>query len=175
MSLTVDRGQRWLDDAPCAYLVTTVDGRVRWVNHTFIEWLGDSDLELVGHSIHDVLTAAGRIRFEAVTPSLTLNGHLRDIALDVRKADGTTLNLLCNATASPSADGVGTEVWWAGLDVSDRRAYEQDLLVAQRRLRRLQELSAALVGATSVEDAFLEVVGATDMGAGLEWLGASSG
>ena len=152
MSLRVDRGQRWLDDAPCAYLVTTVDGQVRWVNRTLVHWLGNSDLELVGHSLHEILTASGRIRFEAVTPSLTLNGHLRDVELAVRRADGTTLNLLCNATASPSADGEGTEVWWAGLDVSDRRAYEQDLLVAQRRLRRLQDLSAALVGATSVEE-----------------------
>jgi ABC-2 type transport system ATP-binding protein len=30
-------------------------------------------------------------------------------------------------------------------------------------------------GVASVEDAFLEVVGAADVGEGLEWLGASSG
>lgn len=152
MSVLLDSGQRWLEDAPCAYLVTKLDGQISWTNRTLAEWMGDAEMDLSGRSIHDVLTPGGRIRFETIAPALTLNSHLRDVALDIRCVDGTQLHLLCHATVSPTADGADTEVWWVGLDVTERRAYERDLLVAQRRLRRLQDLAAALVGATTVDE-----------------------
>lgn len=144
---------RLLEHAPCAYLVTTLDGLVLWTNRTFTEWLGDPDADLSGRSIHDVLTGAGRIRFESLTPALTLNGRVADVALDVRRHDGSTLNLLCNATVERVEDGSGgrLEAWWVGIDAGERREYERDLLVAQRRLGRLQDLTAALVAATTVD------------------------
>ncbi|NNF56271.1 MAG: SpoIIE family protein phosphatase [Acidimicrobiales bacterium] len=144
-------GNEWLDEAPCACVIATIDGKIKWTNRTFAEWVDDGSTDLVGRSIQELLTAPARIRLETVTASLALNGHLHDIALDVRRPNGTKLSLLCSASVAPEAGEIEAEVCWIGLDVSDRRAYERDVLVAQRRLRRLQDLSALLGGATTIQ------------------------
>lgn len=162
-SPTGGTNDRSLDDAPCAHLVTTLDGRIVSANRTLRSWAGLLDDDLTARGIHELLTPAGMIHYESVAPMLAIGRGLTEVSLDLRRADGTTLHLLCNAMVRPaheiggSTSDDGLQVQWVGLDVTGRRSYERELLVVQRRLRRLQSLSAGFATAGSV-DAIADVL-----------------
>jgi serine/threonine-protein kinase RsbW len=154
---------RSLDEAPCAHLVTTLDGRIVSANRTLHAWIGLPDGVLTALGIHELLTPAGTIHYESVAPMLAIGKGLTEVSLDLRRADGATLHLLCNAIVRPAHEVGGSpsdddlQVQWVGLDVTGRRSYERELLVVQRRLRRLQSLSAGLATAGSI-DAIADVL-----------------
>lgn len=158
--MTLADVHRWLDDSPGGYLVTSLEGRIRWTNRTLASWVGASGIELAGRQLHELLTPGGSIHYEAITPSLVLGARLDSVPLDIRRSDGATLHLLCNVSIRAgdneqiigSADAGETEVRWVCVDVTGRHAHERDLLVAQRRLGRLQELSAAFAIASTEEE-----------------------
>lgn len=134
--------------APCGYLSTTLDGRIVRINQTLLEWLGRTTEELLGTMFVELLTAGGRIYHETHwRPMLTLHGSAREIALDLRRADGSTLPVLVNARVVETTSGerlVRTSV----LDATQRREYERELLRARERAEaseaRAMELARTL-------------------------------
>ena len=134
--------------APCALFVTATDTAVLRANAIFASALGHEPAELIGRPLTELLSPSGCIKFETLAlPALTLKGTIDSVALDLRHSDGALVYFLCSAAVSPD----DTSVHWVGLNVTGRRSYELDLLASQRRLRRLQDLSAALVSADSIE------------------------
>ncbi|WP_298460000.1 SpoIIE family protein phosphatase [uncultured Cellulomonas sp.] len=149
------------DDAPCGYLTTTADGTIVRVNGTFLRWTGRSSDDLVGRTrFRDLLTAGGRVFHEThYAPMLALHGSVREIALDVVRADGTTLPALVSAVRRPTAGGGPALVRTTVFDATHRREYELELLRARRaaeaseaRMRALQEVVERLAAASSSAD-----------------------
>jgi PAS domain S-box-containing protein len=149
------------DEAPCGYLTMTDDGTVARVNETFLRWTGLRREDLVGVlRFSDLLTPGGRIYHEThYAPLLRMQGEVREVALEVRRADGTTLPVLVSAVRR-SGEGHGPDlVRTTVFDATHRRRYEQELLAARRsaeaseaRMRALQEVVERLAAAaTSAE------------------------
>ncbi|GAA2727856.1 SpoIIE family protein phosphatase [Cellulomonas aerilata] len=149
------------DDAPCGYLTMTDDGTLVRVNETFLRWTGLRREDLVGlRRFSDLLTVGGRIYHEThYAPLLRMQGQVREVALEVVRADGTTLPVLVSAVRR-SGEGRGPDlVRTTVFDATHRRRYEQDLLAARRsaeasesRMRALQEVVERLAAAaTSTE------------------------
>lgn len=143
--------------APFGYLTTEVDGTVVHVNDTLLGWLGRDRAEVVGSDVSTLLTV-GSATFAGTRqqPVLLLQDEVQEVALTLRRRDGSGLSVLANSVVQRDDAGEPTGVRMAILDSSQRREYERSLLHARRdaessesRLRVLQNAGAAFTAAAT--------------------------
>ena len=137
------------ENAPCGYISAQADSRILRVNVTLAKWLGRAPEELVGRRFPDLLNIAGKIYYEThFAPLLRMQGAFNEVALDLVGADGRTLPVLVNAVERRDEDGLGRFIRITLFNASDRRRYEQELLLARRSAEQasaqLRELNADL-------------------------------
>ncbi len=151
--LLEDSAEDLYEHAPCGYLSARPDGLIVKVNATFLAWTGHRREDLVGAvRFQELLTPGGRIYHEThYAPLLQMQGTVREIALEVVRADGTRLPVLVNATLRRAADGTPQVVRTTVFDARDRKRYERELLAARdreraarERIERLQRITAEL-------------------------------
>ncbi|MCW2990774.1 MAG: SpoIIE family protein phosphatase [Solirubrobacterales bacterium] len=135
--LLEDTAEDLFEDAPCGYLTTAMDGTVVKVNRTFEAWTGHARADLVGaRRFQDLLSPGGRIYHEThYAPLLRMQGSVREIAVEIVRADGTRLPALINSVLRLDAAGEPRYVRTTVFDATERRRYEQELLAAGRRER----------------------------------------
>ena len=123
------------ENAPCGYLSTTPDGLVVKVNGTFLDWTGYQREDIVGQlRFADLLSRGGQIFHEThFAPMLRLQGRVREIAVEIVRADGTRLPVLVNAVLKRDAAGEPLVVRTAVFDATERREYERELLSSRQR------------------------------------------
>lgn len=134
------------EDAPCALLSTTMDGTIVRANRTLLAWTGYSLGELVGSKrFVDLLTTADRIYHEThYVPLLRMQGHAREIALEIQGADGARIPTLIAAVVRPGENGNPDVVRIAVFRAEDRREYERELLRARRRAEESEQRARTL-------------------------------
>ena len=129
------------EDAPCGYLTCRIDGTILRVNRTFEHWTGFERSTLLGRRFRDLLTAPGRIYHEThYVPLLQMQGAVREIALDIVRADGSRLPALINSVQGQDEVGRPRIIRTTIFDATDRRAYEQELLRARRREQEIAQM-----------------------------------
>jgi sigma-B regulation protein RsbU (phosphoserine phosphatase) len=156
-SLLEDSAEDLYENAPCGYLSTLPDGKIARINGTLLGWLGYARDDLVGRrSFSDLLTVGGRIYHEThCAPLLQMQGEVREIALELRTADGDGLPVLVTSAVRKAGDGEPQLIRTTVFDARDRRAYEKELLrarqeadearrIAEAERERLRELATAL-------------------------------
>lgn len=120
------------ETAPCGYISLSADARVSKVNRTLADWLGREPEELIGKSIHELLSFGGRIAFEThLAPLMRMQGHVNEIALDMLAADGTKIPMFGNAAEKRGIEGEHLFTRLTLFKALDRRAYERSLLEAR--------------------------------------------
>jgi sigma-B regulation protein RsbU (phosphoserine phosphatase) len=145
-----DDVQALYDRAPCGYLSMTPDGMIIRVNDTFLAWTGYEREDLVGQRMFvDLLTVGGRLFHEThYAPMLRLQGRAREIALDIVCSDGRRLPALVNSTLErDEISGEPHVIRAAILDATERRLYEQQLVVEKARAET-SEAKAQLMART---------------------------
>jgi PAS domain S-box-containing protein len=173
-----ETAEELFEDAPCGYLATTPDGRIVRANRTFERLTGLTREDLVARRFADLLTGGGRIYHEThYAPLLRMQGWVREIALDIRRADGSLLPALVNSVLAEDIEGRPALVRTAVFDATDRRRYEQELLRARERERDIAVRLARslLVGDLPRHEALdVDVVyqPADDLEAGGDWYDA---
>ena len=127
--------------APCGFLSTSPDGIVLKVNETLLTWLGYSREELVDRrSFVDLLTIGGKLYHEThYAPMLRMQGAVREIALDLVRADGGRLPVLVNANVGRTERGEPAIVRIAVFDATERRGYERELLAQKERAEESEQ------------------------------------
>ncbi|MGX5654994.1 SpoIIE family protein phosphatase [Geodermatophilus nigrescens] len=148
------------ENAPCGYLSMVPDGRVVKVNGTFCSWTGRAPDEIRGSRLPDLLSAGGRVYYEThLAPLLRLQGAVREVALDIVRADGSVLPCLVNAVEVRDDEGRPLLVRATVFEATSRRRYERALLAAQRsaeeseaRARTLHRVVSELAAAASPAD-----------------------
>jgi PAS domain S-box-containing protein len=148
------------ENAPCGYFSALPDGRVVKVNHTFCEWTGRDAADLLGTRFQELLSIGGRVFYEThMAPLLRMQGAVREVALDVTRADGTPVPCLVNAVEVRDASGAPLLVRATVFEATSRRRYERALLAAQRaaaeseaRSWTLQQVVSELAAATSARE-----------------------
>jgi serine/threonine-protein kinase RsbW len=144
------------ENAPCGYLSTDPDGLIVRVNQTFLDWTGYARESVLGQRrLQDLLTAGGRIYHEThYAPLLRMQGAVREIAVDIVRADGSRLPVLMNSVAQLDASGAVEKIRTTVFDATDRKRYERELLAARdrerearTRMEHLQRTATALAGA----------------------------
>ena len=130
------------EEAPCGHATTRRDGTIVRVNRRFEQITGRERDALQGRRLSDLLTPGGRVYHEThFAPLLAMQGEVREIALEVVRADGSVLPVYVNAVAREDDALVSV------FEAADRREYERELLLARRRAERLQAHSAFLAHA----------------------------
>jgi sigma-B regulation protein RsbU (phosphoserine phosphatase) len=145
-ALLADDAEAPYDRAPCAYVSTTPDGVVVKVNQTFLAWTGLTREELVGRRrFAELLGPGGRIYHEThFAPMLRLQGSVREMALDVKRADGVLLPVVVNAVLERGHDGAPLIVRVAMFDATERRQFERELVLARRTAEEAETRALAL-------------------------------
>ena len=154
------------ENAPMGYLSTLPDGRIVKVNRTFCAWTGRSPDEVLGSRFRDLLTVGGKVFHDThLAPLLRMQGAVREVALDVLRADGSMLPCLVNAVELRDADGAAVLIRATLFEATARRRYERELLAAQRaaqeseaRSRTVQQVVSDLAAATTAEDVATVIV-----------------
>ncbi|MER5419696.1 PP2C family protein-serine/threonine phosphatase [Streptosporangium roseum] len=143
------------EDAPCGYLSTRGDGMIIKVNRTMLALTGYRRQELVGRiRIHDLLAVGDRILYEThFAPLLALQAGVKEIAVDLRRADGNRVPVLLNAVMKEQTPTRPEEIWIGVVAASDRRGYERELLQARQRAEEAQRRAVEL--ARTLQESFI--------------------
>jgi diguanylate cyclase (GGDEF)-like protein/PAS domain S-box-containing protein len=160
--------------APCGLLSSTADGTITEANATLEALTGLTREQLVGTRFAALLEPGSRMFYETRhLPVLRLTGEVREVAVTLRRADGSTLPVLLNSTLGDGgsdgdsdrdgASGIQTAVF----DATERTDYERGLLDARRsadvsalRLGVLQRASSAFASSLT-EDALCAALAAS--------------
>ena len=135
------------ENAPCGYIsVRPSDDQVVKANQTFLTWMGlERDDVVDRRSFSDLLTAGSKVFHEThLRPLLHLSGQANEVALDLRRDDGSRFSVLVNAVMD--TDGLGAPLMTriAVFDATERRRYEQQLLAAKERAEESEQRYAEL-------------------------------
>ncbi len=153
----IDDYQDMIENSPCGYMTLQTNGRIERVNRTLLGWIGRRADEMIGKRFGDFLNMAGRIYYEThLAPLLRMQGYFNEFAIDMVKADGGLVQLICNALERRDTEGRAAFIRLAMFKATDRRRYEQELLqareVATSRLARERE-------ASELREQFIAVLG----------------
>ena len=146
--LLLESAEDLFENAPCGYLSTTLDGIVLKVNRTFETWTGLSRDELLGKKRFQELLAPGdRIYHEThYAPLLRMQGQVKEIALEIVRADGSRLPALVNSVLVDGPDGQPQVIRTTVFDAGERRRYEQELLRARQQEHEIaQQLQRSML------------------------------
>ena len=145
-ALLEDDPEELYENAPCGYLSTLPDGTFAKVNQTLLTWTGYQREDLVGRRrFQELLPAGDRIFFEThFAPMLSMQGQVREIAVQLVCHDGRRLPVLVNSILKRDAAGESQLVRTAVFDATERRAYEEELLSARRRAEESEAKASAL-------------------------------
>lgn len=132
-ALTADDPVELYETAPCGYLSARPDGTITKSNRTFQHWTGYGADELRdGRTFQSLLPVGDRIYFEThLAPLLSMQGSVREIALEILCADSRRLPVLVNATTAHGPDDTPLRIRLAVFDARERRAYERELVAAR--------------------------------------------
>jgi PAS domain S-box-containing protein len=121
------------EHAPAGYLSTLPGGLVVKVNETLLSWTGHRREDVVGRKrIQDLLAPGARIYYEThYAPLLQMQDTVREIAVELIRADGGRLPVLLNSTLVRDEAGEPRIVRTTVFDASERRRYERELQRAQ--------------------------------------------
>jgi PAS domain S-box-containing protein len=137
-----DTAEDLFEHAPCGYLSTRLDGTIVRVNRTFEDWTGLRREDLLARRrFQDLLSPGGRIYHEThYAPLLRMQGFVREIAVEIVRADGSRLPALINSVLRSDEEGRPQLVRTTVFDATDRRRYETELLQSRRREQGIAQL-----------------------------------
>ena len=140
------------DNAPIGYHSLDAKGTFVRVNQTHLHWLGCTPEELIGRSITEFLTEAGRAIFDEAFPIFKQRGWVRNIEFDLVRKDGSTFPVLINATAVYDDQGRFVASRSTVFDHTERKRAELALRQSEETLRFA---NAELARALRMKDEFL--------------------
>ena len=146
------------DRAPCAYFSTLPDGTIIRTNQTFLDWLNRTREGVVGRvRFQELLSVGSRIYYEThYAPLLQMQGVVNEIALEVRRDDGSIRPVVASARQMRDSAGTVKVTRVALFDSTDRRRYERELLIARRQA---EQAAGELADADRRKNEFIALLG----------------
>jgi PAS domain S-box-containing protein len=141
------------EHAPCGYLSTLPGGIIVKVNQTFLTWTGYERQDLIGRKrFQELLTPGGRIYHEThYAPLLQMQGTVREIAVDIVRANGQRLPALINSVLRRDAAGQPVVARTTVFNATNRKEYERELLRERQRAEKAAQAKADFISMVSHE------------------------
>jgi PAS domain S-box-containing protein len=151
--LAEESAEELYENAPCGYLSTLPDGTFVKINLTFLRWLGYGREELLaGRKFQELLTVGGKIFYEThFAPLLKMQGFVNEINFDFIRQSRDVLPGLVNAVQIKSGEGVPLLNRITVFNISDRKRYEQELLLAKKKAEEAARVKAEFLSTISHE------------------------
>jgi PAS domain S-box-containing protein len=126
---------------PSGYFCAVPDGTIVDCNKKFLELTSYTKEEVIGKKkFTDFLSLGEKIYFENVfTTVLKLRGTIEEINFNFIKKEGTKLPVLVNSVEIKDAAGLHLFTQSAIFNISQRKKYEQELLIAKRNANTLSD------------------------------------
>ncbi len=127
---------------PCGYFSTSANGIITKINDILLAWLGYAKEDIIGKvTWQSLLSVGGKIYFEThYSPLLQLQGFVQEISFEMVKKDKTRLPILINTKQIKDENGNVQMNYSTVFDVSQRKSYEKELLIAKRTAEDQNEL-----------------------------------
>lgn len=124
---------------PSGYFCSLPNGTIIDSNKKFLDLTGYTREEVIGEKKFTYfLSLGGKIYFENVySPALKLKGNIEEINFNFIKKDGTKLPVLVNSVEVKDKEGIHIFTQSAVFNISQRKKYEQELLIAKRKANDL--------------------------------------
>lgn len=137
----VDELRDLYDNAPCGYVLLSMDGTILRTNTAFLALSGYSSETEDKKRFQQFLSSAGSIFWETqILPTLLLQGFRKEIAFDIVRGPGNRVPVLANMALKYDAGGTPVYIRVILLEAKERRLYEKDLLRSRRVAEQMAEV-----------------------------------
>ncbi len=121
------------NNAPSGHFSTDGNGIITKINDTLLVWLGYAKEEIIGKvTWQSLLSVGGKMYFEThYSPLLQMQGFVQEISFELVKKDKTRLPILINTKQIRDENGKVQVNYSTVFDVSQRKSYEKELLIAK--------------------------------------------
>lgn len=135
-----------LESAPCFYFSCKDNGTLLNANNTLCERLGYVKEELADNKVDMLLTVATRIFYQThLFPLLRMQGYASEIFITLQSKSREQIPMLLNATYKHEDDGAVVTI--VGIEVQNRKRYEDDLIAAKNAAQKALADNTALIAA----------------------------
>ncbi|HMG89683.1 MAG TPA: CHASE3 domain-containing protein [Chryseolinea sp.] len=154
------------DNAPSGYHSLNADGLIVRMNQTELDWLGYTREEVVGKlKVTEILLPEDHEKYHKRFATFLEQGYIRDQEHTFVRKDGSTFQILLNATAR--CDEQGNFVMSRGIvtDITGRKKIEQRLIETNERLIHLNDEKNHFLGVTihDLKSPLNRVIGLIDL------------
>ena len=120
--------------SPCGYFSTAQNGIITKINDTLLGWLGYAKEDIIDQvTWQSMLSVGGKMYFEThYSPLLQMQSFVQEISFEMVKKDNTRLPILINTKQIRDENGNVQVNYSTVFDVSQRKSYEKELLIAKR-------------------------------------------
>ncbi len=133
---------KFYNHSACGYFSTSGNGIITKINDILLVWLGYAKEDIIGKvTWQSLLSVGGKIYFEThYSPLLQLQGFVQEISFEMVKKDKTRLPILINTKQIRDENGNVQVNYSTVFDVSQRKSYEKELLIAKRTAEEQSKL-----------------------------------
>jgi PAS domain S-box-containing protein len=148
--------------APCGYVTFQPDGTIIKINQTLLTWLNyPAEEVLYKKKFGDFLSKGGQIHYEMFfRPMLNVSGSVKELSYELQTRQGEHFHVLFGAVALKNENGQVIVVNAILTDNTDRKRYEQELVLARKQaekeklnLQFLADLTPDLIWTSTPEGA----------------------
>jgi PAS domain S-box-containing protein len=134
LALKDTESDEFYNHSPSGYFSTDGNGIINKTNDTLLVWLGYAKEDIIGKiTWQSLLSAGGKMYFEThYAPLLQMQGFVQEISFEMVKKDKTRLPILINTKQIRDENGKVQINNSTVFDVSQRKSYEKELLIAKR-------------------------------------------
>jgi PAS domain S-box-containing protein len=131
-----------------------LDGTILFVNSAYANALGTTPEQLSGASFWDRVAEKDRSVVRAMLGSLTLEAPVIRIENRFKTREGERWTLWTNRALGFDENGTLTEAQSTGIDITDRKRFEEALAISARRMSALYDLTDRLQRISSVAEVY---------------------
>jgi PAS domain S-box-containing protein len=131
------RYQLLFENAPLGYQSLNEDGKIVEVNPVWLETMGYTSDEIIGHWFGDFLTEKYKESFVADFEIFKFNNELNDHEYEIKKKTGGIITILFNGKISVDKDWNFMKAHCIMTDITKQKKMETALLKSQEELRNL--------------------------------------
>jgi diguanylate cyclase (GGDEF)-like protein/PAS domain S-box-containing protein len=129
-----------MPDKPFGLVELSGGGAIQRASPSFCAWMQRSERSLAGTRFEDLLTPASQILHAThVVPLLEATGTVKEVLLEVVRADGHRFAIMVFAVRKHAADGAGHATTLSVFDATEIRRHAHELRLAKQRAEAAAE------------------------------------
>lgn len=123
----------FFENSLCGFVTADTEGKILRGNAKLASWLGLDKCSLTGKRFSDLLTIGGKIFYEThLWPLLRMQGFFEEVAVELLCCNGEKIQVFLNGSEHRDKNGTSQFIRFAILKATDRRLYEENLLMAKK-------------------------------------------